>query len=61
MGNQGKTTLHYVEVVEASESNETIPLRVVTRAQAQQQEEQQPEKEGIKRKPRRRTQRKASS
>ena len=31
-GTQGKATLHYVEIVGASESNETIPLRVVTRA-----------------------------
>ena len=60
MGTQGKATLHYVEIVEDPEENETIPLRVVTRAHAQQQE-QQPEKEGIKWKPRRRTQRKASS
>ena len=60
MGTQGKTTLHYVEVVEACDSNETIPLRVVTRAQAQQQD-QQPEKEEIKKKPRRRTRRKASN
>ena len=59
MGTQGKATLHYVELVEELEENETIPLRVVTRAQAQQQE-QQPKKEGIKKKPRRRTRRKAS-
>ena len=36
MGTQGKTTLHYVEVVEACE---TIPLRVVAQAQAQQQDQ----------------------
>ena len=39
MGTQGKTTLHYVEVVETCEANETVPLRVVTRAQAQQQDQ----------------------
>ena len=50
MGTQGKTTLHYVEVVEACDTNETIPLRVVTRAQAQQQD-QQAEKQEIKRNP----------
>ena len=32
MGTQGKTTLHYVEVVETCEANEMVPLRVVTRA-----------------------------
>ena len=59
-GTQGKATLHYVEIVEEPADNETIPLRVVTRAQAQQQD-QQPEKEEIKKKPRRRTRRKASN
>ena len=39
MGTQGKATLHYVEIVKEPEENETIPLRVVTRAQAQQQDQ----------------------
>ena len=48
-----------MEIIEELEKNETIPLRVVTRAQAQQQNPQEPEKEGLKMKPRWKTQRKA--
>ena len=59
-GSQGKATLHYVEIIEELEENETIPLRVVTRAQAQQQDLQKFEKEGVRKKPRRKTRRKAS-
>ena len=60
MGTQGKTTLHYVEVVETCEANEIVPLRVVTRAQAQQQDPLV-EKQELKKKPRKRTRRKASN
>ena len=48
-----------MEIVEEPKENESIPLRVVTRAQAQQQNPQEHEKEGLKMKPRRKTRRKA--
>ena len=60
MGTQGKTTLHYVEVVETCEANETVLLRVLTRAQAQQQDPLIEKKE-LKKNPRKRTRRKASN
>ena len=58
IGTPRKTKLHYVEIIEEPEENERIPLRIVTRAQAQKHDPQQLEIAEVTKKIKKKTRRK---